>query len=1122
MAMKPTDTPINEVPIEPGETFHGLLVQKLVARGGMGVVYRARQPKTGRDVALKILPRSLALEEEFRLRFDREARALAGLSHPNIVNLIDYGVDGDLMFLVMEFVEGVSLRQALRDKTLTPARSLKIALDLCEALQFAHREGVIHRDVKPENVLVDRDGRVKLTDFGLAKRVDTDSTQLTQTNLVVGTPHYMAPEQLEQPKGIDHRVDIYSLGVLIYEMLARELPIGRFPAPSQKAGVDPRLDEIIYRCLEKDPDRRYGTIAELKAALAAVAGTARTGHVPDGASTLPAPTPARGSGNLEVVCPCGSTFRVPAAARGLVHCPSCGEPVTLKLPTPGTARATAPARGFNPAASRKLIVAGVALLILAGGLLYLVLSPSPARHDGSPVEVSYVPPKSLPARLPPRDSAPVAPVQTSPTETTPAKELTAPAELRRLIDAAVTRANMAGIVSTVLLYSGRPSEHEQLQRQIGQIEGEIKEGLLQLEEQGLVQEAPDRFRPGDRIASFADRKVELTRTVAFADDLRAWLRAFRPGTTEKVTVTRNRALVPLMFRFPERTPELVALAHQAGIVLGETPGYVPLSTEPKPSPLAPFPVATVAEVRKRLDALPAFYRGAIPYEDRGRAEALLLAGQGSSDDTLFLTGRYSELLRKCEAEQRMFAAKIRELEAGLAEPSAPIDTILFRDGHKIEGTIIEETEETFKVKGTLGTIPVERAKVLRIERGKGPVGEFRKNYEAAKGRKIELLKALAFAKEKNLANPKDLAAYAILALDPSDERCRMEVGLPRTPFAATVELDPLLSPDRVEYRGRMYTLEQLRQELKSLGYAQVNGLWCEKIPRVFKVDNLYRDEVRLPATFQGASVMAQIQSEKDTVYDYRTKAWIPRTKLVSVARYIGGSGTCLIEIDAPGDIIDCSVHARAQVPRIGGYVSVSVAIDPKDGGKLLYTLSAPGENNGSHDVTEKVAGRNRFYIRADVRGEGMFLPSDSNDLSVFEVKYSYGKPLEKVNALFASKREAAEAVGDVKSNNDSVEAGSRNVASTAAQSSSLTDALAEMRKQTEGMLYLRDFVMPSRFSDVAAQLKDPLFPDWNGLTRDQALKLGSWWGLLPQDDRREFLAAYGVWCARSRYLRGSR
>src|SRR6185295_804472 len=358
MAVKMSDTPVDEVPVEPGETFHGLHVQKLVARGGMGIVYRARQPVSNRDVALKILPRSLAVEEEFRLRFDREARALAGLSHPNIVNLYDYGIDGDLMFLVMEFVEGVSLRQCLREKKLAPERALKIALDLCEALEFAHREGIIHRDIKPENVLVDRTGRIKLTDFGLAKRVDTDSTQLTQTNLAVGTPHYMAPEQLEHPKDIDQRVDIYSLGVLLYEMLTRELPIGRFPPPSSKEGVDERLDGIVYRCLEKDPGRRFATVAELKAALASAAGRSHEVGISGLPEDRPTPPRPRVASNHPVTCACGWEFYVPAAARGVVHCPSCGDPVRLTVPTPAGPRPATTRRAAAPPvlAPRKLIV----------------------------------------------------------------------------------------------------------------------------------------------------------------------------------------------------------------------------------------------------------------------------------------------------------------------------------------------------------------------------------------------------------------------------------------------------------------------------------------------------------------------------------------------------------------------------------------------------------------------------------------------------------------------------------------------------------------------------------------------------------------------------------------------
>jgi hypothetical protein len=1128
MAVRTSDTPVEEMPVEPGETFHGLLVQKLVARGGMGIVFRARQPVSNRDVALKILPRSLAAEEEFRLRFDREARALAGLSHPNIVNLYDYGIDGGLMFLIMEFVEGVSLRQSLRDKKLSPARSLKIALEVCEALEFAHREGIIHRDIKPENVLLDRSGRIKLTDFGLAKRIDTDSAQLTQTHLAVGTPHYMAPEQLEQPKGIDHRVDIYSVGVLLYEMLTRELPIGRFPPPSSKEGVDERLDEIVYRCLEKDPDRRYQTVAELKAALASAAGRSHETPITGLLEERPTPARPRVASNAEVTCPCGWQFFVPAAARGIVHCPTCGEPMRLNLPTPATARFESQGPRAVPLGLRaplKLLIAVGLLTVLVVVFLVLVLGTSSPRREPGSQDIAYKAPKA-----PVDFASEVKPVQPVVKVTPPVKPKVAvenpdfnAAEIRREIDEVASQANLAGIVSTVLLNSGRPQDHEQLQGRIRQFDGDIKDLILRLEEHGLAQESPERFRPGDKISSFAGKKIDPSRTLAFADELRAWLRAFRPGIAENITVTRSRKPVSFVMEFKERSPELVALAHQAGLVLGSTPGELRPGVEKAP-PLAPFPVALTTETRKRLAALPEFYRTAMPYDDRGRAEALLLGGQGSREDTLFLTGRFSELLRKAEQEQRTFAARVKELEAGLADPGSVTDTVVCKDGRRIEGTILEETDDHVKIKSRFIAITLRSDEILRVEKGKGSSADFRKGYEASRGKKTELLKLLAMAKEKKLALQLELAATAVLVLDPGDERCRNEIGLPRSPYAAAAaptEGDPNLAADRIEYRGRWYTPEQLRQELRSLGYVLVNGVWCEKIPKAFKIDNLYRDEVKLPVTFTGVSVLAQTHTEKDTVYDYRTKSWIPRTKLVGTARYIGGSGICLLEITAPGDIIDCRVHARSQVVRIGGFVSLSAVLDSREtGGKLLYTLAAPGENDGQHDVTEKVAGHKTFYLRADIRGDGLFLISDSNDLGVFEVKYSYGKPLDKINALFAARRDNADASPDAKSNNDFIESTCRSFALAAGQSSTLVDALSEMRKATEAMSYSRDFVMPSRFSDLADQLKDPLLPDWNGIPREQVQKLGTWWSLLPFEDRREFLAAYGVWCARTRYLHG--
>jgi tRNA A-37 threonylcarbamoyl transferase component Bud32 len=256
----------DEPPLKPGDAFHGLEIVELLGRGGMGVVYKARQPSLDRFVALKILPRKLALDPDFQNRFIREAKALGSLSHPNIVAVHDFGAEAGLFFFVMEFVDGVNLRRLLRDRKLTPEEALKIVPQLCDALEYAHSEGIVHRDIKPENILVDRKGRVKIADFGLAKIVGDErrAHALTLTNMVMGTPHYMAPEQLENPKAVDHRADIYSMGVVFYEMLTGELPLGRFEPPSRKVQVDVRLDDVVLKALEKEPERRYQKASEIR------------------------------------------------------------------------------------------------------------------------------------------------------------------------------------------------------------------------------------------------------------------------------------------------------------------------------------------------------------------------------------------------------------------------------------------------------------------------------------------------------------------------------------------------------------------------------------------------------------------------------------------------------------------------------------------------------------------------------------------------------------------------------------------------------------------------------------------------------------------------------------------
>ncbi len=256
--------------------FPQLEILGLLGRGGMGAVYKARQPHLNRPVALKVVPPESARAPGFAERFTREAQALARLNHPNIVGVYDFGQSDGVYYLVMEYVDGVNLRQAMRAGRLTPEEALRIVPQLCDALQFAHEEGVVHRDIKPENILLDRRGRVKVADFGLAKILDRSAgeSSLTGTHQVMGTLHYMAPEQLQATRSVDHRADIYSLGVTFYEMLTGELPLGRFPPPSHQVDVDPRLDKIVLRTLEHAPANRYQHASDVKTDVESIAGDA--------------------------------------------------------------------------------------------------------------------------------------------------------------------------------------------------------------------------------------------------------------------------------------------------------------------------------------------------------------------------------------------------------------------------------------------------------------------------------------------------------------------------------------------------------------------------------------------------------------------------------------------------------------------------------------------------------------------------------------------------------------------------------------------------------------------------------------------------------------------------------
>lgn len=281
-----------------GKTLGVYQIMEEVGRGGMASVYRAYQSSLNRYVAIKVLPPQLAYDEEFVHRFLREARAAASLNHPNIVTVHDVGEQDGLYYIVMEFLEGQTLKDLIqREGALSPERAARILAQVAAALDYAHQRGFVHRDIKPANIFVGPDGRVKLTDFGIA-RAASEVEQLTRTGMLVGTPEYMAPEQAAG-NPIDHRTDLYALGVVLYQMMTGQVPhrgttphsilhaiIYDPPPPPRQlnAAVPPTIEKVILKALAKQPGDRYQKGADMAAALRA----ASTAHYPD---SLVAPTP---------------------------------------------------------------------------------------------------------------------------------------------------------------------------------------------------------------------------------------------------------------------------------------------------------------------------------------------------------------------------------------------------------------------------------------------------------------------------------------------------------------------------------------------------------------------------------------------------------------------------------------------------------------------------------------------------------------------------------------------------------------------------------------------------------------------------------------------------------------
>ncbi len=298
-----------------GKTLGAYRVVAKLGEGGMGEVYRARDERLGRDVAVKVLPAGFATDSERQKRFEREARATAALSHPNILAVYDVGRHDGLPYLVEELLEGESLKDMLDRGALRVAEATRVATEMAKGLAAAHERGIVHRDLKPGNVFLTRDGTVKILDFGLAKRlptvpqdeVETLTWAQTATSMeggVLGTVAYMAPEQVRGQR-VDQRADVFAFGVVLYELLAGERPfrgatatdtvvaiLESEPAPLP-ASVPQALAAVVARCLTKDPERRYQRGSEVRAALEAV----QSGAVVPGPSWL---TPRRRRRGLAV------------------------------------------------------------------------------------------------------------------------------------------------------------------------------------------------------------------------------------------------------------------------------------------------------------------------------------------------------------------------------------------------------------------------------------------------------------------------------------------------------------------------------------------------------------------------------------------------------------------------------------------------------------------------------------------------------------------------------------------------------------------------------------------------------------------------------------------------------
>ena len=290
--------------IQPGQMLGPYRIINQVGRGGMATVYKAYQPSVDRYVAVKVLPSQLAESREFATRFQQEARIIAKLEHPHILPVFDYGESDGVAYFVMRYMDAGTLKEKMIEGRPLPLDVIdKLFTQLTEALSYAHSRGVVHRDLKPANVLIDSHENIFLTDFGIAKILESASPRLTQTDAIMGTPAYISPEQA-QGNPVDQRSDIYSLGIILYEMVTGSVPFTAetplavlfkhisdpLPPPSLvKPDIPPSIEQVLLKALAKDPKDRFATAAEFLAAWNRALETRETAQRMPEVLTVPPP-----------------------------------------------------------------------------------------------------------------------------------------------------------------------------------------------------------------------------------------------------------------------------------------------------------------------------------------------------------------------------------------------------------------------------------------------------------------------------------------------------------------------------------------------------------------------------------------------------------------------------------------------------------------------------------------------------------------------------------------------------------------------------------------------------------------------------------------------------------------